>query len=295
MLDLLLGTHTKVASLGEISHLPKNISLNTICTCGEPVQSCQLWKEVLNRISYSIGVDIRINPYAFNLGAYRAKVVVDKSHQTPGYVIKRKLLVAQHYLKLKYGLPMLPYAEQTINKINENNFLLYKAVAETLNVDTVIDSSKSYLKGLGLYKEYPHNVRIILLVRDGRAVFYSGVKRQYARKQCVTVWKHVYERALPLLRRHVEERHMSIVHYEDLAADPAKELTRICDFCEMDFESGMLDFTSKEHHITNGNDMRLGNISEIRVDNSWMDNLSSKDLRYFESIAGNLNRSLGYE
>ena len=59
----------------------------------------------------------------------------------------------------------------------------------------------------------------------------------------------------------------------------------------------MLDFTSKEHHmlLTNGNDMRLGNISEIRVDNSWIDNLSAKDLRYFESIAGNFNRSLGYE
>ena len=91
LLDLLLGTHTKVASLGEISHLPKNISLNTICTCGEPVQSCQLWKEVLNRISYSIGVDIRINPYAFNLGAYRAKVVVDKSHQTPGVRYQKKV------------------------------------------------------------------------------------------------------------------------------------------------------------------------------------------------------------
>lgn len=34
LINLVLGSHSQCMSLGEIEHLPKNIALNTPCSCG---------------------------------------------------------------------------------------------------------------------------------------------------------------------------------------------------------------------------------------------------------------------
>ncbi len=44
----------------------------------------------------------------------------------------------------------------------------------------VVDSSKFYLKALGVYLRNPQEVRIILLTRDGRGVLGSQCQAQLA-------------------------------------------------------------------------------------------------------------------
>jgi hypothetical protein len=49
----------------------------------------------------------------------------------------------------------------------------------------------------------------------------------------------------------------------------------------------------REQHII-GNGMRLNPAVDIRLDDRWRSVLSARDLEEFDSVAGGLNRALGY-
>jgi len=294
LLDLLIGSHSKVSSLGEISQLPKNLALNTMCTCGKKVRDCSVWTEVVEKLSRELGVSIRDNPYALNLGYYSARVVVDRDQQNITHRIKRKIILGLWYVKLRYDIPI---PERIIGKVIEgagNSFMLYNHVNDLLNTEIVVDSSKNYLKAMSLYKLNPEGVKIILLSRDGRGVFYSGRKRGFSKKESLASWRKYYSRAIPLLQMHVNGKDVLNVSYESLAENPTEALKTICDFIGVEFEDGMLDPSLKVHHVTNGNNMRFKKLA-IKPDYSWKEGLSAQDKSYFESKAKRLNEKLGYK
>lgn len=294
LLDLLIGSHSCIDSLGEIDQLSKNIALNTLCSCGMPVRSCSLWSEVVRRVGSQIGVNILSHPYDLHMGYPRASTVVDRSHQTALYLAHRELILGLLYVQLRTGASCLRFATGSTVHAIDNNVRVFEAVREILGTRAIVDSSKSYLKGVSLYLRHPDRVRILLLTRDGRAVLSSNLKRGQSRKQAILDWKGQYERALPLLRRHVPAEHVLQVTYESLTADPRSTLRHICDFVGLPFEEEMLSFRSKPHHVANGNRMRSSESSEIRSDDAWRSRLTPEDLRYFERKAGSLNRELGY-
>ena len=294
LLDLLLGSHSQIESLGETIHLSKNISLNTQCTCGEPVRSCPVWKQVVSVLNEQLGIDIFNAPYALNMGFPLPLVIKDKVHTTLRYKLKRRFLRGLRYIQLKYQLDFLKYFLNPIYGGIENTILVYEAVRRVLQCQMIVDSSKSYLEGIGIYNKNPDNVRILLLCRDGRGVFYSYIKRNFSRNMSLHAWKNHYKRAIPLLEKYVNENHLLRVKYEDIVQDPTAELKRICKFLNVEFENNMLNFASHVHHMTDGNNMRFGKSSEIRPDTAWLYRLSEADRVLFERKAGDLNRSLGY-
>lgn len=295
LLDLLIGSHSRVASLGEISHLPKNIALNTTCTCGDSVRACNVWQQVIKDLDDQLGTDILARPYSLNLGPFKAMVIVDRSKQTRFSLFWQYLIKVAWYIDLRFGRNILPMLTAQAKQGIDNNFLVYESVGKILNADKVVDSSKSYFKAAELYRRHPDRVKIILLVRDGRAVFYSGIKNGFRRRRCVNAWKYLYARALPIFDKTVRSTDVLRVRYEDLAQNPETELKRVCEFVGIEFEPGMLAFMEQEHHLTNGNDMRFRADSSIRFDDSWRQGLSPTDLEYFEGRAAGLNKSLGYQ
>ena len=76
----------------------------------------------------------------------------------------------------------------------------------------------------------PDKVKIILLTRDGRGVFYSHLKRNFPKKESLNTWKHHYNRALSLFKDNVDEKSIIHVKYETIAISPRDELKRICNF-----------------------------------------------------------------
>jgi hypothetical protein len=242
-----------------------------------------------------LGTNIMAQPYTLNLGPFTARVIVDRSKQTRLYVFWQKLVKAFWYVELRYGRNLLPMLTAHAKQGVKNNFTLYESVGKVLNAEKVVDSSKSYFKAAELYKSHPDRVKIVLLVRDGRAVFYSGIKNGFRRKRCVDVWKNMYARALPILNRTVKPTDLLRVRYEDLAKDPETELKRVCQFAGLNYEPKMLEFMEQAHHLTNGNDMRFRTDSSIKFDDSWREGLLQTDMSYFCDRADALNRSLGYD
>ncbi len=294
LLDLLMGSHSKIESLGEISHLSKNIALNTECSCGNAIKSCPFWLEVIKQLSEEIGSDIISEPYSFNLGQPNAVDVIDYSHQTKLFLIHRKIMRSLVYLEQRHGKNILPIVKRLFNESISNNVLLYDVVLKFHDVDMVIDSSKDYMKAVAVYNRFPESTRIIVLSRDGRGVLYSRIKRNIHRKAGVDSWKNYYSRGLPILARNINEQHLLYVHYENLARDPDETLNGISAFLGISFERSMLDYSSHIHHITNGNNMRFVKSSQISLDTSWHVGLSDDNKNYFEKRAGVLNRKLGY-
>lgn len=294
LLDMLLGSHSKIASLGEIINLPMDLATNSTCTCGRKVRECELWSAVVHEFETRQGLDLENNPYALNLGPIYA--AVGDPRVTGGfYRTRRRLAAALHYLELRAGLfgtlrPLLP----SLYKGLENNLLLYEIVGERLGADFVVDSSKVYTKAVGLSRLAPERVKIILLIRDGRAVYYSMRKRNFERDFSLASWYTHFRRALPLIERQVPAGSVLTIKYEDLATAPERELRRICEFAGIDFEPAMLDMKAKVHHNINGNDMRFATASEIRLDTSWKTKLDAEELDFFQERAGWLNEKLGY-
>ena len=295
LLDLILGSHSSVCSMGEISHLTKNLALNSLCSCGACIRDCMIWQEVFKKLSVITGKDLFKSPYDLHLGYPLATNVVDKTHQTEMYKVKRKLILGLRYLQLTHGVMLPRFLLNSIHQSLSNNFMLYDVIREVRNAEIVVDSSKDYMKGAGLYLKAPSNVRIILLSRDGRGVLYSNLKRNHPLHRSVNGWKRYYERALPILEKNVNPQHIFPVKYEELVKSPERVVRAICAFIGIEYESEMLNYAMADHHTTNGNNMRMSRNNEIRADIGWTQKLRLADQQYFKKIAGHLNKHLGYE
>ena len=89
-----------------------------------------------------------------------------------------------------------------------------------------------------------------------------------------------------------ENRHV-LLRYEDLCQDVEGTLERLFDFCGVDPNIRVTDFRTVPHHIV-GNAMRLGNVSEIKLDDSWKTLLGAAQLEEISRVAGTMCRRYGY-
>jgi hypothetical protein len=172
---------------------------------------------------------------------------------------------------------------------------LYDLVGENTGSSIVVDSSKTYIRALSLYKQRPESVRIILLTRDARGVQYSNIKRGRAGSSALKSWKKYYSRTYRALINHIGKKKWIHIRYEDLVTEPTAMLTKICELAGIDYNQDMLDLLNRERHLTNGNDMRFTNIDDIELDTAWKTRLSATDLQEYKKIAEPLNKKLGYK
>jgi len=294
LLDLLLGSHPEGISVGEITQLPKNIALNSVCSCGRHLSECDFWSHLITDFGNSIDQDLWKSPYSLNLGFIKAGDEIDPQHQTRLRMALRKLTYGAEYARLRWRLPTLPFFHREIKEGAAGKTGLFKFILERTKQQFIVDSSKHYLGALSLFEAAPEETRVIHLVRDGRAVFNSGIGRGLRPSAALSAWARHCRRSARILKGYLPESALLTVHYEDLASRPDDELRRISKFLGIDFRANMLDFAAADSHIANGNRMRFVKSSEIRLDERWRKELTMPMLHYFDRHAGDLNRQLGY-
>jgi hypothetical protein len=106
-------------------------------------------------------------------------------------------------------------------------------------------------------------------------------------------WRRSNEEAENLVAG-LDERRVHRIRYEDLCLDPEGVLREAASFVGFEPEDVTLDFRGQQKHVV-GNGMRLDNTSEITLDDRWKQHLKPDELEVFDSVAGSLNRSFGYE
>ncbi len=294
LLDLMVGAHPQVASLGEITYLPRSIKRNAICSCGMPVLECGFWNTLMDSIHQRMGPDMRLAPYDLDLGFMYATHHVDMEKQTRPYVLGWKLLNGLFILRTWFGGAVLDLFLRKLYHSIDNNFRLFDLVRDEAKAEVIVDSSKAYVKGLAMYRRRPGQVRAILLSRDGRGVMYSRMREGVPREAGLRIWKTYYNRALPLIERTISPEHLFHLKYEELVSDPAGSANRIFEFMGLPKLEGGIEFAARVQHMPEGNDTRLRGLSNIKLDEAWRRELSPADLDYFEREGSAINRKLGY-
>ncbi len=117
---------------------------------------------------------------------------------------------------------------------------IFDAVAATTGSRILIDSSKNISRAAALAGDSRHDIRVLHLVRDGRGVLRSRRKRAevdgrpYRETASLAEWLGKNLMISWLLARRLPADRFLLARYEDLLADPGKELTRIGAFADLD-------------------------------------------------------------
>lgn len=174
--------------------------------------------------------------------------------------------------------------------------LLFKEIANVSKASCIVDSSKELSRATFFVSKFPGNTKIVYLVRDGRAMIWSFLRRCRRTGRIKLFGKHRKMRSEILLVLHiifsltVSQVHASImnffhpgniitVKFEDLSENTESEFERIGRFLGKDFSQiakGIKDGEEfKIGHNIGGNFMRHQQKGTFvfKHDDSWKEHL----------------------
>lgn len=306
LLAMLLGSHPEICTVGEMKHTSIGDVDRYRCSCGALIQQCDFWNAVTADVrdhGFDFAVGRGYTDFATHAPA-RAKRLLRPLHRGPGLELLRDI-----------ALGSVPGWRRHCAGVQARNAALAAAVCRRSGRAVIVDSSKIGVRLKFLLRNPRFDVRIVRLVRDGRAValtymdpaLYADAANPARRgggqggdraaerlslERAAHEWRRSNEEAAALLRTVSADRWIAL-RYEELCADPAATLTRVFSFAGVDPSRASTDFRAHDHHVV-GNGMRLDATSEIRLDARWRTALGDGDLLRFEAVAGDLNRQLGY-
>lgn len=306
LLAMLLAGHPEVCTVGELKANALGARDEYRCSCGRYLRECPFWADVQ--------AAVRARGFAFDI--FQAGTDV-RSGARPAW---RRLLRPLHrgpaleFLR-DTALGLAPGWRAHLAHVDALNAALARAVCDRAAARVIVDSSKIGLRLKYLLRNPAFDVKVLRLVRDGRAVALTymdperfadasnpslrgggaGRDREAERLSMTAAaheWRRSTEEAATLVARLPPDRVLEL-RYEQLCADLSQTLALALTFIGVDPAGWNPDFRSRDHHVL-GNGMRLDASSTVRLDDRWRQVLDADALRTFDSVAGDLNRRLGY-
>jgi len=287
LLDQILNNSPYITALGEIHRLTWQIVTEwEPCCCGKPVSECPFWRKVEAEAQTMLGVCDE------PLLRTRDPMIV------PGKVSFVGTLV-QALSLFQGGRAMYQFAARVFAPAHEeavrHSMMWYEAVRRVTGCPLILDSTKDARRMKLLYFAAPRQFRLIYMVRDGRAVAASAIRRLgVSMREAARRW--VWRNKISLLcQRGIPPEQKIKVRYEQLCTDQETIVGRVCRFLGVPFEPDMLVLRKADSHSIGGNPMRFRQQeAQIHLDERWRRELSNEDLKEFERVAGRLNRKLGF-
>ncbi len=307
LLSLLLGLHPEVCTVGELKATSMDDKERYLCSCGARIKECLFWNSISEEMS-RMGVKFTITDAGTDFKEIRSSYcqnLLAPLHRGPFLEKTRDL-----------ALWLSPAWRQHLRAVQMRNVMLIQAILKQTRKRVIVDSSKVGLRLKYLLRNPLLDVKIIRLVRNGRAValtyvepaLYADAKDHGLRQggtggdrkdqkksidQAAREWLRSNEEAEELIKTIPNHQWMQI-RYEDYCRDPVGIVKEIFRFLELD--PGVWQWPEKkvyEHHII-GNGMRLDWDGSVKLDERWKQVLTKEDLDTFDRIAGSMNRKLGY-
>lgn len=288
LLTFLLGTHPRIATIGELGIAPHAKQETTpeeyLCSCRTPIRECDFWRRV----------KAEMTARGHDFDAWEADL---EFRATGGGMADLLLRAVQRGPVLEtardVGLRLVPRADREMRRVLSRIESLIESVLKIKGSNTFLDSSKRPERAVFMRRIPSLDLRILHLVRDGRAVSWSSMKNVgLSPEEAARSWVADNVGAERARRYFPADRWMTL-RYEDLCADPDATLTKIHSFAGLPVTNGFHLFRDAEHHII-GNRMRLASTSEIRLDESWKAALQPEQMAAIERRVGSLNRKYGY-
>lgn len=290
LLELLLGAHEEVVSLGEVYLLASYARSEARCTCGTPVRICPFWMSVQEEVR------VATKDPTFVLGEH--PLTVEERTQTlfrriPSITDVALVLGSQAVWRL---VKRLDSRAREYGECAENLLKVLNASSKVSGKPIVVDSSKFAVPMKVLFMAIEDKLRVVYLVRDGRATVLSLMKRHSMSFERATHYWKRYNWNLQLMMRSLPSFQVMLINYERLCEEPHAELRKICTFIGCAKPVKSLELIKQQSHSIGGNPMRfrLGEVTIAR-DDKWQSLISKSQLGLFDSIAGKMNRLLGYD
>jgi len=309
LLAMLMNAHPNITTIGETSPGKMGDINKYRCSCGRIIIECPFWENVVG--------EMRKKHPEFYFDHFGTKFeCVSKP------IINRLLLFEHRGVLLEFFrdtvLWLSPYWRQSKHAIMARCYDLATIVLALSDGRIFVDSSKlaHRLKFLLCIPEF--NIKVIHLVRDGRAVAltymnqdeFGDSKDIFLRRGGMGINAEATTAFLPMEKAADEWRrclssaeHVLVgldksqwieVHYEDLCRDTEAVLRRLFTFLGLKPGKRVKDFRSVEQHVI-GNGMRLDSTDQVVLDERWRTVLTKDHLKTFDRVAGAMNRRYGYE
>jgi hypothetical protein len=286
VLDVVLGAHAHIESLGEISKFHRfgwTRDNNRRCACGLSVYECPFWLQVRKKWTDMVGGD-DVERYL--------------------YLHRRFEDFRSAWARLLWN-SYKPSAEFT--EYMRKTEALYRAVQQVSGKHFLIDSSLTPRRAYALTMNPNIDLYLIHFVRDGRGGIWSLMKpgkktltKAYTPAPSWRTTKYWISANLQSawVFNHVQGEKRQLIRYEDFVTNPSMVLNKIGDLVGEDLSRVVTGSTlrnpDQERHTVAGNRVRMQKDIRIRADFAWMEHLPEKDRRVFWRMAGWLARRFGY-
>jgi len=279
LLGMLLGAQPGITYLGEVRNFQEHWLNRKRCYCGYDLNACPFWAGIIARLE--------ISPTVFETKTDRSP-----AHKLVKYA--SVLNTASCFISL---LGRFFPSIRREYRVIENISRIYELVLSQKKLVFLCDSSHRSTQAKLLWLHYRDRFKIIHLVRDGRGVTNSVMKRKrISMEQAARTWKRSNIFTL-ITQIGIPKQNLIRVRYEDICSNPEIELKRICDFGGVDSNEVSTQLTSAMFHFVGGSSTIRdfgAQEHEIALDERWKVELTDEDKNVFDQIAGRINRLYGY-
>jgi len=261
LLDIILGSHPSIMGTGELANLFElYYNAGSYCSCGKTYNECEVWSEIINKAYPNCSKE----QIKSNRDVQRK---IEKWINMPFFrILRSKVKTEQQYCRV-----MKP---------------LFNAIYDVGKIKCIVDSSKSAYdfswRALYLSKLCGINIRLIHLIRDGRAVISSRIKGSnkklrdrlnnndpLAAYKGLIGW--ISANSFTIINRILIPRNSYLlIRYEDFIEDPQKELVKLGKFLQLDFNDTIKAIKNGRafdvHHLVEGN--RLARQNKVKLNAS---------------------------
>ena len=280
ILGLLLSELFSGVFLGETRNLFKTLNNEMDCTCGASFSDCRFWSELIHVDSSGIGPTKQVS----RIGTWPIYAQALLTGKVGG--------VGEIFGKI------IPQFKNEIDAAMQVK-RVYELVNEQYAPPLVIDSSHR-IPLLVLLNEYVgDDLKVIRLVRDGRAVTSSVMRREgKTPKNSARLWKRFNLLSDKIIERVIDPAQVLFVRYEDLVNNFEMEAERLSRFVGLPLPVNLKEKTiiqlNKHHFIGGSSTVKKRSELILHLDERWKSELSKKDREDFDKVAGPLNRRYGY-
>jgi len=298
LLELLLGAHPAIASMGELEKLSLQFARDHapypgLCSCGKRPNDCETWRAVADAVRERCGVDLGREPFRFRV----SDVGLEEDfglRALPHWLLHHSSRWWR-YLSYRHRPRAVgrPGQRRPCHQWVANRLFVADVIRHKTGARTVVDASKDYLAMRDIYDSDGATVKILFISRDVLGTVSSELREGQTVTSAAKAWVKVNARILELLEG-VAETDWMHVRYEDLCRDTVGTAERLCRFIGYEYDPAMADLSRRHHHTIGGNRVRFRAIGSVEEDLSWKQTLSAADVRAIERIAGPLAKRLGY-
>lgn len=284
LLAMLLGMHPRICTIGEVKAPALGSAAEYRCSCGRQIGVCEFWRALAREVgalgsSLDIAggaTDIRRGPTPY------VRLLLKPLHRSQGLERLRDA-----------ALSLSPAWSTHLARFHALNGALARAACSISGKSIFIDSSKTGLQLKYLLANPQLDVKVIRLVRDGR-----GVSLSYRTADGMSIpdaafaWRRSNEEAETVVSSLRPGRSFDL-RYETLCNELQPTLHALFGFIGVEPLPSLSQVAGRAQHVLGNNKARL-NPDQVRLDEKWRRTLTPEDLAAFDTVAGPLNRRLGY-